>query len=626
MLRFSGVVRATLGFLLVCHLLPANGQAGLPPPLTEIVLAVVDENGLPVPSAQVTLDEPGFAPRLLPTDYLGRCVYSLRSGVPYEIDIDKPGFYRTVVRRVDPDSQSLSLVLAHQQIVRQEVNVVASVSGIDPEQTSGISTLSTPEIVNIPYPVNRDIRNILPFNAGVIQDTTGQVHVAGSPTYATLDLLDGFDIRSPASGNLSMRISTDAVRSVEVVSTRYPVEFGNATGGVIAFLTGMGDRRFRFNTTDFVPSFRELDGLHFDEFAPRVTFSGPLVQNRAWFFDGIEMEYGNVIVLGLPAGANSDHLWRESNLGKAQINLTPNNILIGGLLYNDYHSPYEGLSTLTPRQSATKRDTFAWLPYLCYQHSFSTGALLDLGIAAVRFHDGYEPHGDIPFEITPEVAEGSYFENLTGHSSRLEETATLYMPPRHLLGSHGVKAGLEFDQIGFGESFFRKPISYLREDTTLLRLSVFPPLSPFTRHNSEVGAYVQDRWSPLPGLVIEPGLRFDWDQVVRRPLYSPRLAVTYMPGADGATKLSGGIGLYYEHTQLQYLELALAGIRYDTYYAADGVTPVTPPLETTFVANNASLSEPRAVNWSVGIERKLPCFDLRDGGLSRQAGFRRICL
>ncbi len=604
MLRFSGVVRATLGFLLVCHLLPANGQAGLPPPRTAIALAVVDENGLPVPSARVTLAEPGLAPRLLPTDYLGRCGYSLRSGVPYEIDIDKPGFYRTVVRQVSPESQNLSLVLAHQQIVREEVNVVASVSGIDPQQTSGASTMSTPEIVNIPYPVNRDIRNLLPFNPGVVQDSSGQLHVAGSPTYATLDLLDGFDIRSPASGNLSMRVSTDAVRSVEVESTRYPVEFGKATGGVIAFFTGMGDKRFRFNATDFVPAFRELDGLHFDKFAPRFTFSGPLVQNHAWFFDAVEMEYGNVIVPGLPAGANSDHLWRESNLGKTQVNLTPNNILIGGLLYNDYHSPYEGLSTLTPRESTFKRDTTAWLPYLRYQHSFPTGVLLDLGIAAEHFHDGYEPHGDIPFEITPEIAEGSYFENLTGRSSRLEETAALYLPPRHFLGSHEVKAGLDFDQISFGERFFRKPISYLREDGTLLRLSIFPPLSPFMRHNAEAGVYLQDRWAPRSGLVIEPGLRFDWDQVVRRPVYSPRLAVTYMPGAD--TKLSGGIGLYYEHTQLQYLDLALAGIRYDTYYAADGVTPVTPPLETSFVANNASLSEPRALNWSVGIERKLP--------------------
>ena len=47
-------------------------------------------------------------------------------------------------------------------------------------------------------------------------------------------------------------------------------------------------------------------------------------------------------------------------------------------------------------------------------------------------------------------------------------------------------------------------------------------------------------------------------------------------------------------------------MRYDTYYAADGFTPLSDPLETMFTANNASLKQTRAINWSVGVERKLP--------------------
>ena len=169
--------------------------------------------------------------------------------------------------------QAIEIVLAHQQMVRQQVDVVASTPGIDPDQTSDVNNMSTLEIVSIPYQPSRDIRNLLPFNPGVVQDETGQVHVAGSQTYATLDLLDGFDIRSPVSGTLSLRVSADAVRSIDVETTRYPVEYGKATGGVIAFRTGMGDNRFRFNATDFFPSYRQVNGgLHFDKFVPRVTF------------------------------------------------------------------------------------------------------------------------------------------------------------------------------------------------------------------------------------------------------------------------------------------------------------------------------------------------------------------
>ena len=78
------------------------------------------------------------------------------------------------------------------------------------------------------------------------------------------------------------------------------------------------------------------------------------------------------------------------------------------------------------------------------------------------------------------------------------------------------------------------------------------------------------------------------------------------PTRSNGTKISAGIGLYYEHTQLEYLQRALAGVRFDTYYTADGLTPTGPPLETIFTANDSTLREARAINWSIGLEQKLP--------------------
>jgi hypothetical protein len=597
--------RMILGFVLFLSAVLAIGQ--VPAHSSSVTITVVDEDGLPLSGAQITLFEPGRGPVHLQTDYAGRCAYRLESNVPYSLRVQKPGFYQAFENQTDTSRQTIEVKLAHEQMVREEVNVLSSTVGIDTEQTSDKSTFNTAEIVNIPYQTSRDIRNLLPFTPGVVQDGTGQIHVAGSETYATLDLLDGFDIRSPVSGQLAMRVSPDAVRSIDTETTRYPVQYGKATGGVVAFYTGMGDNKLRFNTTDFFPSFRQANGLRFDKFVPRVTLSGPIVRNRAWFFDGLEMEYDNIYIQELPSNADSNHLLRGSNLLKAQVNPTPANILSVGLLANDYHSPYDGISSLVPQPSTTKRDTIAWLPYIRNQYSFSNGGLLQVGVAVVRFRDGYEPHGESPYQITPELTQGSYFENLTAHSQREQGTATLYLPPRHWEGRHDLEAGVDLDHVGFDENVSRSPVSYLREDGTLLRRSTFPGQAPFTRHNFETTSYFQDRWLAHSGLLIEPGLRFDWDEIIRRPLFSPRLAATWSPtGAEATTKLSAGIGLYYEHTQLEYLERALAGVRYDTYYAADGVTPLSGPLETMFTANNASLKQTRAINWSVSVERKLP--------------------
>ena len=571
-----------------------------------IIYTVVDENGQAVPGAEVTILEPSLAAVHQWTDYAGHCPYLLQQSALYQLRVDKPGFYQTVASDLDPGLDSVRIVLNHEQIVREQVNVTDSVPGIDIEQISDKSTMNTQEIVNVPYQTSRDIRNLLPFYPGVVQDSTGQVHVAGSETWGTLDLLDGLDMRSPLNGVLSMRVSADAVRTIDAETTRYPVQYGRTTGGVIAFYSGMGDNKFRFNATNFVPSYRDLNGIRFDKFVPRVTFSGPLVKDRAWFYDGVELEYDNIYIAELPANQDTDELVRGSNLAKFQVNLTSKNILTGALLYNNYYSLYDGISSINPQPSTVKRNTIAWLPYLRDQWSLGYGALLDVAAGVVRIRDGYEPHVGSPYQITPELPNGSYFENLVGSSQRAEGTASLYLPPLQWAGQHDLKLGLDLDHIGYAENVSRAPIRYLREDGTLLRQSVFPVITPFTLHNAELGAYAQDRWRMRPGLLVEPGLRFDWGEIIRRPFVAPRIAATYSPPrASGSTKLSAGIGLYYEHTQLEYLTRALAGTRSDTIYDTDGTTPLG-TQGTDFTAIDSSLHEARAMNWSLSVEQKLP--------------------
>ena len=603
-------IRKIVALILLCGAHAGVAQTGQPEAATDaraVALTVVDENGLAVSGAQVTIQEPGRPPLRRVTDYAGRCDWIPQQATPYIVLVEKPGFYRSTATGVDAGVRSMRIVLAHEQVVREEVNVTASTQGIDPEQISDRSTMNTAEIVNIPYPTNRDIRNLLRLTPGVVADPSGQVHLAGGSTYMTLYMLDGFDIRSPIDGTLDLRVSTDAVRSLDIESTRYPVEFGRSAAGVIAFNTGMGDNRFRFNATDFLPSFREENGIHFDKLVPRFTFSGPIRRNRAWFFDGVEVEYDYIYIPELPAGEDSNNLVRGSNLAKFQVNLGARNSLTTGLLFNDFHSPYDGISALTPQQSTDNHNILAWLPYVRDQQGFKNGVVLETGFGVVRYNEGFEPHGTLPYELTPELPSGSNFETQTTHAQRVQGTVAVYLPPRHWDGTHQLKAGIDLDHVGFDETAAYAPVSYLREDRTLLRQSIFPEFAPFSRHNLEFGAYVEDRWSPLKGLLLEPGIRLDWDSIIRRSLFSPRIAATYSPpGADSTTKLTAGIGVYYDHTQLEYLARAQAGIRYDTYYAADGITPTGPSQETAFTENDASLHEARALNWSAGVEHKLP--------------------
>lgn len=189
--RADGVI---FGLLFVGWITSAAGQtaAGRAP----VELSVVDENGMAVPGAEVILAERGRAEARLLTDYAGHVTYVLDGTEPYHLRIEKPGFYQKAVNDADPMSREIRAVLNHEQMVLEQVSVMASVPGIDAEQMSDKRTMNLPEIINVPYTTTRDIRNLLPFYPGVVADATGQVHVAGSETWATLDTLDGFDIRS----------------------------------------------------------------------------------------------------------------------------------------------------------------------------------------------------------------------------------------------------------------------------------------------------------------------------------------------------------------------------------------------------------------------------------------------
>jgi hypothetical protein len=597
-------VEVLLKWAVALILVPASAQEATTP--HEVRLTVVDEAGTVVAGAILTIQPRGAQATQLATDLEGQASYTLRTSEPLHIHIEKSGYFQDDVDDFDTALRDIHLELRHVRMVMQSVDVSGAPQEIDPQQVSDRQTLDTPEIANIPYPTSRDIRQLLQYFPGVIQDSQGHLHLAGSETWSILDLLDGFDVRSPFNGALSMRFSADAVRSIDKEATRYPVEYGRNTGGVIAFHSDMGDDKFRYNLTDFLPQFEEMDGLRFDRLVPRFTFGGPIQKNRAWFFDGVETEFDQRYVPQLPRDQQTDSTSRGSNLLRVQWDAGESTTVKSGLLFNDFHTPYEGLSPADPQQTTTKHNTIAWMPYTRIEQRVG-GGLMDAGFGVVRFSDSTRPYGRTPYLLLPEGASGAYFKTAQNLSMSVQSNAMYYMPPRRWLGEHDLKAGINLDQIKVNTDSQRAFIEYLAENRTLVRQSMFPAVPAFVRHNLAAGAFIEDHWVAGNRWLLEPGLGFDWNEITRHPMWSPRVSIAVLPKRlGGSTKIAGGIGIYYEHTQLEYLTRALGGVRDDTYFATDGITPLGPPLRTTFIYNQHSLKNEYAINWSLGLEQKLP--------------------
>jgi len=601
-----------------------------------ILVTVNDENDVAVPSALVFLQASPQAVALrCVTDFAGHCQFSNLLGGTYQLRVEKQGFYSAMLPAVQTSSAAnVDVALSHQQEVREVVDVVESPPAIDPAQIAAQQTLSGLDVLNIPFPATHDYRNVLNFIPGVVQDLYGQPHIAGAETYQTVTLLDGFNITQPANGQLLARISTDAFRSIQVEPAREPAEFGKGSGGLLQLNTGIGNDHFHFYATNFVPSLQDKGGLKFDQILPRLTFSGPLKKRKVWFYDAVEGEYDNIVYTELPSNADNDHLLRIGNLAKLQANVTSRNIVTGSFLVNHLHDDYYGLSPLSPQLSNPSDVESAYIASMKDQYYFPGGELLEAGLAFDQYNLKYTPYGTLPYFTTPETlgetASGSYYLSESTRARRWQALSNLFLPSHHWHGRHDLKLGVDFDRLLYDAQFSRQPISFLRlgqTPPTAPNTCPTPPLPspcslystfsgglPSATYNFESSVYIEDRWLIGNRLLVEPGVRLDWDEVIREPLLSPRIAGTYVLDNSGNTKLSAGIGLVYDPTFLFLIARPFAGQRTDYFFNSAGMpvdangnpTAAPTPVLTTFSVDRNALQAPRFVNWSLGFERKLP--------------------
>ena len=619
LLRLRCYLLSSVASICLAHLVAAQIA---PMTASHLVVSVTDENGAAVAGAHVFLTPPEAAGVVrCETDFSGRCAFSSLVSGNYQLHVEKPDFYAATVPAVQVGvTTNIDVTLTHQKEVREVVNVVESPPAIDPEQIASQETLSGIDVINLPYPGTRDYRNVLNFIPGVVQDNNGQPHTAGAETYQTLTLLDGFNITQPANGQLLARISTDAIRSIQVETTRLPAEDGKASAGVLSLNTGIGDDHYRFIATNFTPSVQDKKGLAFDSVDPRLTFSGPIHKGKMWFFDGFDGEYNHIIVPELPTGADTDRLWRVGNLAKIQTNIAAGDILTTSFLFNHLHDPHMGLSPQNPREATPLDVESVYAGSVKDQHSFSGGELLEAGLGFNQYSLAWTPLGTEPYFITPETAGGNYYLTQRTLANRWQGLANLYLPTHQWHGSHEIKMGLDFDRLRYSAAFARLPISSIRAseqpppaDETCLTLSPSPcsRFSTFaggnesTTFNSELSGYAEDRWLISDRLLVEPGVRLDWDQIVRDWLVSPRLAGTYVLDQEGNTKLSAGAGIVYDATPLFLIARPFAGQRTDYFFDPSGNLLGTPTL-TTFSADRNTLQAARSLNWSLGLEKKLP--------------------
>jgi hypothetical protein len=598
-----GACLALLGF---CSL---RGEARPQGALTDLRCQVIDEDGQPVPRVEIVLRSGSESSRTIYTDAAGRFEFHGVASSQVHLSLSKPGFFRIDDRvlNLEPGVNEVTLTLNHETELQEELEVKSDPIQIDPDTTSHQESLVQHEILNTPVPSSHDLQQSLKAMPQVLADVNGRLHVAGGRQGQTEVLLDGFEINDPATGNFTSRVNVDAVRTVSVETGGYGAQYSHASAGIISLDTQAGDDHWRFGATNFIPELSLQQGVHFGNWYPRGTFSGPIKKGKAWFSEAVSIQHNFRLVQELPSGQNIDTQWSGDNLLRAQVNLNARNILQGSFLINRLTDPRQNLGPFSPL--STTNNYKSRLYFVSVKDQIWIGrTLFEVGAAVDTGGSDSNPQGTLPYIVTPSSTSGNYFQALSQESRRLQFIGNVTTGALAWFGTHTLSGGWNADGLDFTQQASRTEIDFLRADATssLAEVATFSgPAAPRVA-DTQLGGYVQDLWRPIKPVVFSIGVRTDWNRLIQENVVEPRIAMNWVPADDGRMKFTLAWGKHYQPLDLATVAQGSDQQRIDQFYNPPCTplppcrppTPTTagPPVVSTFLAPLNELQQPRSYN------------------------------
>ncbi|MGD9561742.1 MAG: carboxypeptidase regulatory-like domain-containing protein [Pyrinomonadaceae bacterium] len=622
---------------------------------------ITDPNGLAIAGASVaaTHTETGTE-RSAVTDNDGRYRFiELRPGV-YRVRVSQSGFgtrERADLQTVSGQNVRLDLQLSPADIQAQTDVTVSEddAPAVDTTRTIVGGTVTEREIEELPN-VSRDALDLVFTLGGVTEEplstrdlsddrgtrgdsipgTTpeeaGTFALSGGAAYSNNLTVDGLDNNDDRTAGFRFQPSLDAVAEVQVVTNQFSAEYGRASGGRVNLRTRSGSNRFRgrafmyfrddnLNANTWNNNRRGIERPPFTNYNPGLTFGGPIVRDKLFFFSAYEYDkiqedtiidvyvpVDNQSSFQLPAPTHPDRAIR-SNTGSNFILVAPyiafadtpatkhlfstradwtanqaNSFTFGFQLgrSNDLRQ-FSGTNRLADALIGRVRDTDAF--NVTHNLVASSRIVNQARFQYSRLRPNATPSSgaDAPvvlisgFRAPDETSNATqiYSASTSGSSDRIEDRWQIQDTLTYIAGNHALK---------FGGDFMRVDSQYIdRFDVTgTYRFSNFfffnqNSVSFFSQNfnteskvkNDYLGLFVHDDWRARPGLTFGFGLRYERESVVDdTDNFGPRFSVAWNPfGKSEKTVVRFGAGLFYNRVLLRTIDDFTSGeqeLRFDS--------------------------------------------------------------
>jgi TonB dependent receptor/Carboxypeptidase regulatory-like domain len=602
-------------FVVICILcIPSVlAQTGAMGGRIEGTVFVTDSQGPSyVPGAKVTLAS--SVPLQQETDSQGRYRFAEVPPGTYTITAEFPGLEAT--ESITVEAGRLAQFALELKPVEVKTSVTVTETEPEVKTTASSQTLSSSTVTNAP---NKDEKaeSVLPLVPGVVRGPDGRINMKGARSSQGGALVNSANVTDPATGNAALDLPVEVVQSVQVISNPYNPEYGKLTGAVSTIDTKISNyEKFHFSTQNVMPRVRVRDGsiMGVGGATPRMMMTGPLIKDRLAFMQSLEYRFVRTPSNSLPDLHRDTTLQGINSYTQFDVNLTAKQTASVSFALYPQKVKYLGLNTFLPQESAPDYHQRGHQVYLQHRYAATAQSLLTSQLSYKVFDTDITPHGTDPYRLEVETTQGAFFNLQNRRSSRFDWEETYQLAPRHFLGTHEWKAGVNYAHSHYEGRQTYYPVEIDNVSGTPIETISFTSPTSARINQNEAAAFVSDHWSPFSRLSFDAGARLDRDSITDSTHTSPRGGFQLLLTGDAKTILKGGAGVFYDRVPLLMASFPYFPDRTVSYLDPSGLV-----TSSTHYANRIAgrLQNPRSTAWNVALSREIT------HGLLLQVGYEQ---
>ena len=545
----------------------------------------------------------------------------------FHVEVDAPGVAKDNVE-LTFEKGTLQVSLAQTSradanmrlaAVAENLTVVATAPAV--LETSQIASNFTAAQVE-ELPVDRSIRGTVLLAPGVNdsgpnavsgdKNSSGQITISGAQSFDNLFLVNGVVVNENLRGQPRNLFIEDAIQETTVLTGGVSAEYGRFTGGVVSTITKSGGNDFSGSIRDNLTNDSWTEKTDFAAQADPIsdvnhqyeaTLGGRIIRDRLWFFGAGRYENRNgsdqTFQTAIPfSTSNKDKRWE----GKLTGQITSKHSLVAS--YLDDQLDRTGVASgriLDLRSLATRTEPNSLLA-VHYSGIFTSNLLLEGQYSKMdyAFAQGGEQrdliNGTILLQSGPTRRAWSptFCGEVCGLKERNNKEYLLkssYFLSTSSLGTHNLVGGYDdFHQLR-EENNFQSGSDYrihghffFDSNNQLIGFGVDPteaqiewdpvPALSQTSDFAVRSLFVNDKWDLNNRWTFNAGLRYDKDygtnqagvKTVDDSAFSPRLAASFDPMANGRHRFNVTYGRYVSKVDQGPADFTATSGRYASYY------------------------------------------------------------